>query len=252
MSNIVLDIRPPIAWITLAGDLIGPDEVRDIASACESEASEEGVRTVVISSDGPCFSRGWDWSELAGGTPEALHAAGILSDPFGPLTRLAKPVICAVNGEASGGGLALALACDIRIAAEGATFSLPETADGLVPMGGATQRLARLAGRGNALAMVLTGEAIGAQDALRIGLVSEVVPAAGLHARAEEIALSIAQRGPIAIAYAKEVIHRGAEMPLDQALRYETDLTIILQTTEDRAEGVRAFLEKRKPKFKGR
>ncbi|MCH7793034.1 MAG: hypothetical protein IID31_12235 [Planctomycetes bacterium] len=113
-------------------------------------------------------------------------------------------------------------------------------------------RLARLAGRGDALALILTGEPIDAAHALRIGIVSEVVAKAALTERADAIAGRIAERGPIAVQYAKEAVSRGAEMPLEQGLRYETDLTMILQTTEDRAEGVRAFLEKRQPKFKGK
>jgi enoyl-CoA hydratase len=124
---------------------------------------------------------------------------------------------------------------------------------GMLPRGGGTQRLARLAGRGTALAMLLAGEELNAEAAYRAGLVSAVVGRNDLPSRAEAIASAIAARGPIATRYAKESVHRGADMTLDQALRYETDLTIILQTTEDRAEGVRAFVEKRKqPDFKGR
>ena len=255
MSSLVLDLRPPIACLTLARDLIGAAEVRDLVSACESLAADETVRALIVTGTGPTFSRGWDWTALAGESAapaEALAQAGALDDPFGCLPALPKPVICAVNGEASGGGLALALAADVRIAAESATFSLPETSLGLVPMAGATQRLVRLVGRGEALVLALTGEPLTAADALRIGLVSEVVPDGEVQRRAEEIAGRIAERGPLAVQYAKEVISRGVEMPLEQGLRYETDLTIILQTTEDRAEGVRAFLEKRKPEFKGK
>lgn len=243
MSSISLEIRPPVAWLTLVRDLIGPDEMRDLASAIEA-LTTENIRAVVVMSGGADFGRGWDWP--------ALGEAAAPRDPFGCLTTLPKPVICALNGEVSGGGLALALAADIRIAAEGTNFAFPETAMGLVPMAGATQRLVRLVGRGVALEMVLAGETCDASNALRVGLISEVVPPAKLKRRAEELALRIAERGPIAVGYAKEAIARGIEMPLEQALRYETDLTLLLQTTEDRAEGVRAFLDKRKPEFKGK
>ncbi len=255
MSSLTLDIRPPTARLTLGRDLIGPAEIGDLASACEALGADETVRAVIITGSGDSFGRGWDWAALAGGSTgatAALEASGALDDPFGPLAVLPRPVVCALHGEVSGGGLALALAADIRIAADDASFALPETGLGLVPMAGATQRLARLARRGDALALALTGEPIDAAEALRIGIVSEVVATDGLQARADEIAGRIAERGPIAIRYAKEAVLRGTDMPLDQGLRYETDLTIILQTTEDRAEGVRAFLEKHPPKFKGK
>ena len=255
MSSLTLDIKPPIARLTLARDVIGPAEIGDLASACEAIGGDDSVRAVILAGDGDSFGRGWDWPALAGESPDAaaaLQEAGVLDDPFGCLAALPGAVVCALHGEVSGGGLALALAADIRIAAEDATFSSPETELGLVPMAGATQRLVRLAGRGDALTLVLAGEPIDAAEALRIGIVSEVVTKAALAARAAEIAGRIAERGPIAVRYAKEAISRGAEMPLDQGLRYETDLTILLQTTEDRAEGVRAFLEKRQPKFKGK
>jgi enoyl-CoA hydratase len=119
-------------------------------------------------------------------------------------------------------------------------------------MAGGLQRLARLVGRGKALELALTGKLIDADEALRIGMISGVAPRDGLMQAAEAIAQRIAERGPLAVVYAKEAVSRGIDMPLEQALRFETDLTVILQTTEDRAEGVRAFLEKRKPEFKGK
>jgi enoyl-CoA hydratase len=254
--TVTLEKRGPAAWITLRRPVIDADVVRGLRDACETAAGDAAVRAIVLTGEGDAFSTGWDWqafgSESAGALVESLRAAGVLDDPFGCFAEVAKPVIAAVNGDALGGGLALALAADIRIAAETARFGLPEVDSGLLPMAGATQRLARLAGRGKALEMVLTGEPIDAAEALRIGLAGEVVPRAQLDARAQAIAERIAERGPLALQYAKEAISRGIDMPLEQALRFETDLTIILQTTEDRAEGVRAFLEKRKPEFKGR
>ncbi|MFQ5472814.1 MAG: enoyl-CoA hydratase/isomerase family protein [Dehalococcoidia bacterium] len=223
--------------------------------ACEALADDAEVRAVVLTATGDVFSSGWDWEALAGHGDDALEAAryaGMLDDPFGCLAEMSKPVVCAINGDAIGGGLALALACDVRVTAEGTRFAVPETAMGLIPMGGATQRLARLVGRGKAIELTLTGESIRADEALRIGLVSVVTSQDKVIDEAERIAGRIAERGPLAVQYAKEAISRGIDMPLEQALRYETDLTVILQTTEDRAEGVRAFLEKRKPEFKGK
>ena len=253
-NSITIAKTGAIARITLDrprhGNAIDGSVLRGLADACAAIAAGEGVRVAVLTAAGDIFSRGWDWSALAGETPADLPEA--LGDPFRCLADLPQPVVCAINGDAIGGGLALALACDIRIAVEGARFGLPETALGLLPLGGALQRLARVAGRGTALEMALTGEPIDAQAALRCGLVSSVVPHERLVAEAGVIAERIAERGPLALQYAKEAVSRGIDMPLEQALRYETDLTIILQTTEDRAEGVRAFLEKRQPEFKGR
>ena len=257
--SISIDKKGAIAYLTLAradrGNAIDGEFIARLWDACEALAEEEDVRAVVLKADGEVFSRGWDWESLAedGADPlEAAGVAGMLDDPFGCLAEMPKPVVCAINGDATGGGLALALACDVRVAAEEAMFSLPETSMGLVPMGGATQRLVRLVGRGKATEMVLTGDAIDAAEALRCGLVGSVVSSTEVFAEAEKIAARIAERGPLAVQYAKEAVGRGLDMPLEQALRYETDLTMILQTTEDRAEGVKAFLKKRAPKFKGR
>lgn len=256
--SISMDRKGAIARLTLAradrGNAIDAEVIARLWDACEALAEDEDVRAVVLTAEGDVFSRGWDWESLAedGDHLEAAGVAGMLDDPFGCLSELPNPVVCAINGDAISGGLALALACDVRVAAEGAEFSLPETGMGLIPMGGATQRLARLVGRSNATDMVLTGDAIDAAGALRIGLVGAVVARADVVAEADRIASRIAERGPLAVQYAKEAISRGLDMPLEQALRYETDLTVILQTTEDRAEGVKAFLEKRAPKFKGR
>jgi len=260
-SALQLEHDGPIARITLCrpdrGNLIDAAFFAELQSVCEGISDDPGVRVVVLAAEGDSFSGGWDWEALTataegGSVLKAARAQGMTNDPFGCLAALPKPVVCAVNGEAASAGLELALACDIRIAAENARFSLPELAMGLLPMAGGLQRLARLVGRGNALELALTGGEFDAVEALRIGLVSAVVSADRLAAEADAIAGRIAERGPIATAYAKEAVSRGIDMPLEQALRFETDLTIILQTTEDRAEGVRAFVDKRKPEFKGR
>lgn len=240
----------------MRGPSLDAEAVRALQDGCEAAAEQADVRAIVLTGEGGTFSTGWDSETFEGQTPErqleSLRAASVLGDPFGCYAESPKPVIAALSGDAMGGGVALALAADIRIAVEGARFGLPEANAGLLPMGGAIQRLARLVGRGRALEMVLTGEPIDAAEALRIGLVSEVVAQGQLNGRAQTIAERLAERGPLALQYAKEALTRGLDMPLEQAMRYETDLTVILQTTEDRAEGVRAFLEKRKPEFKGR
>lgn len=260
--SLTLEKRGPIAHLALArserGNLIDGEVVRALRDACDTLRDDPNVRAVVLTGKGDVFSGGWDWASLAGesASGEDLLAAarlhGLLGDPFGRLAELPQAVICAINGDALGGGLALALACDIRIASEGARLGLPETQMGLLPMGGAMQRLVRLAGRGTALQMVLTAEPLTTDEALRVGIVSAVAPRDRLLSDAEALAQRIAEVGSLAVRYAKEAVLRGVDMPLEQALRFETDLTIILQTTEDRAEGVRAFLEKRRPEFKGR
>jgi len=257
-----LERNGPIARVTLCrpgrGNVIDASVVAELQSTCESLSDDAEVRAVILAAEGDTFSLGWDWDALSAASAEGAsllktaRTHGMTTDPFGCLAALPKPVICAVNGEATGAGLELALACDIRIAAQSARFSLPELSLGLLPMAGGLQRLARLVGRGKALELALTGDVIDAAEALRIGLVSAVVPGDRLLADADAIANRIAERGPVAAAYAKEAVSRGVDMPLEQALRFETDLTIILQTTEDRAEGVRAFLDKRPPDFKGR
>jgi enoyl-CoA hydratase/carnithine racemase len=250
--NLSLEKRGPVARLTLrrqdTGNAVDGATLDELASACQAVDCDEEVRAVLLSAEGADFCRGWDETLLTGEGPPL----GGRPDPFGCLAELTRPVVCAVQGQALSAGLELALACDLRVAAAGATLGLPETKLGLLPLAGGGQRLARLVGRGNALQMLLGGEPVDAREALRIGLVSAVAPADRLLAKAEAIASRIAERGPLAVRYAKEAVNRGLDMTLEQALRYETDLTVILQTTEDRAEGVRAFLEKRQPKFKGR
>jgi len=258
-KTLSLDIRDHLARLRLCrpdnGNAIDATTVRDLAVACETIAAAEDAYAVLLTAEGESFSRGWDWQALLGegdDSVSAMLAQGIPTDPFGCLAELSRPVVCAINGDAIGAGLELALACDLRIAAEGASFALPDVSMGLLPLAGGTQRLPRLIGRARALDLLLTGDPVDAQEALRIGLVGAVVPRERLLPEAEAIAHRIAERGPLAVRYAKEAISRGVEMPLEQALRFENDLTVILQTTEDRAEGVRAFLEKRKAEFKGR
>jgi len=229
--------------------------LRELAAACEVLADDPQVRVVVLSGgEGAAFSMGWDASLLAAQVEGEAAARGgeRLGHTFDFLAQVPRPVICAINGDAVSAGLELALACDVRLACPEARFAFPETAWGLIPMAGGTQRLARIVGRAAALELILTAEPIDAQTALRIGLVSQVVPRDRLLVEASALAERIAARGPIAVRYAKEAVSQGLDMPLEQALRFETDLTIILQTTEDRAEGVRAFLEKRAPEFHGR
>ena len=220
-------------------------------AAGELTARHGEIGAVVVAGAGSDFGAGWSPETLASSVGfESVVAP--LGAAFEALAAVPQPTVAAVAGRAHSAGLELALACDIRVAAEGATFAMPETGAGLIPRAGGTQRLPRAVGRAQALRLLLTGEQIGAEEARRIGLVSSVVPDGEEVAAAEDTARVIASRGPLATRFAKEAIHRGSELPLDQALRLELELTVLLQTTEDRAEGVRAFVERRDPRFTGR
>jgi enoyl-CoA hydratase/carnithine racemase len=240
VKTLALDLRPPIAEIRLArgaqGNPIDQQLLDELASAIARVSDDGSVHVVLLTADGDAFSCG-----------SASPAAA--TDAFRAIELMPQPVIAVIEGPADGAGMELALACDVRVASERASFALPQVAAGAVPSLGATQRLPRLVGRARAAQMILAGERIDAATAHAWGLVN--APAGGALAEAERIAASICARGPLAVRYAKEAIARGLDMPVDQALRYETDLTVILQTTADRAEGVRAFLEKRDPKFEG-
>jgi len=214
---------------------------------CDAIEPDEEVRVVLLSAQGPDFSLGWDWEQMG---QEGLMPFP-LTHAFDPLAALPRPVVCAIGGRCLSAGLELALCCDVRICSRDARFALPEVAMGLLPLAGGTQRLARAVGRSWATYMLLTGAEVDAAQALQMGLVSQVTEPQDLLPEAEAICQRIAERGPIAVRYAKEAVQWGTEMPLEQALRYEADLTVILQTTADRAEGVRAFLEKRRPHFTG-
>jgi enoyl-CoA hydratase len=168
------------------------------------------------------------------------------------MDRCPQPIIAAIRGFALGGGLELALACDIRIAGEDAQLGLTEINLAIIPGGGGTQRLPRLVGRGKALEMILTGARLPAAEALRIGLVERVVPPAEVLPAAMQLARTLADKAPVALRYAKEAVVKGLALPLADGLRLEGDLSTLLRTTEDRLEGARAFLEKRRPRWQGR
>ena len=211
---------------------------------------DEEVRATVITGDGEkTFSMGKMLSKVVKANGEGETQFSSLAES---IARIDRPVVAAISGDAIGQGLELALACDIRIAADASRFGFPQIKGGLIPWDGGTQRLARLVGRGKALEMILTGEIIDAQEALRIGLVNRVVPTGELMEVAMKMAQEMASKGPIALRYAKEAVYKGMEMTLEQGLRLEADLYLLLHTTKDRTEGIEAFREKRTPKFDGK
>jgi len=215
---------------------------------------DDDARAVVVTGAGDrAFSAGADIREfLEPPVPTRFREQRKRLDFRREMDRCPQPIIAAIRGFALGGGLELALACDIRIAAEDAQLGLTEINLGIIPGGGGTQRLPRLVGRGKALEMILTGARVPAAEALRIGLVERVVPVAELQSAAQSLARAIADKAPIALRYAKEAVVGGLELPLQDGLRLENDLATLLRTTEDRVEGARAFVEKRKPRWSGR
>ncbi|HLZ69688.1 MAG TPA: enoyl-CoA hydratase/isomerase family protein [Dehalococcoidia bacterium] len=254
-TRLDLEVDGALARLTLAaGDgenRIEWQTISELQSLCTALAEMPELRALIVQGEGGNFCRGWSASLLAdAAAPPELRAAP--GDPFGCLAELPLPVIAAIEGDCLSAGLELALACDLRVAAGTARFALPESEFGLIPLAGGTQRLPRLVGHGRALAMVLLGQTIDGVTAEAWGLVNALAGEGGALAQAERLAATIAARGPIAERFAKEAVQNGSDLPLTRALRYELDLTVLLQTTEDRAEGVRAFTEKRPPEFHGR
>jgi enoyl-CoA hydratase/carnithine racemase len=222
--------------------------LRELIDVCEAIGADDAVCITLLSAEGSDFCAGWEDSTR----DELRQALQPNLDPFGCLAALPSPVIAALQGSVVSAGMELALACDVRVAAEDARFGLPEVSEGTLPLAGGSQRLPRIAGPAVGTSMLLLGDELDAPAAHHAGIVSRVFPAKTLASEAVALANRIAAHGPLALRYAKEAVHQGAEMTLDQALRYELDLSVILQTTSDRAEGVCAFSEKRPPKFEGR
>jgi enoyl-CoA hydratase len=214
---------------------------------------DERVRCLVLTGAGEkAFVAGADINELAvqsaaGGRERARAGQRV----FDAIEQLGKPVIAAINGYALGGGCELAMACTIRIAADTAVLGQPEINLGLIPGYGGTQRLARIVGAGRALELLLTGDRVPAVEALRLGLINRVVPAAELMAEARRLAAAIASKAPLAVRYILEAVNRGMNLPLGEAQSLEAALFGVVASTDDMREGTRAFLEKRAPAFKG-
>jgi enoyl-CoA hydratase len=222
------------------------------AAALEELREDESVRVVVITGAGEkAFVAGADISEFEGRTAVSQRDVMTARSLFTAVDTFPKPVIAMINGFCLGGGCELALSCDIRIASETARFGQPEINLGIIPGGGGTQRLTRLVGEGKAMELILTGDMIDAQHAYNLGLVNLVVPAADLEAKTMEMANRIAEKSPVALRMAKEAVKTAARANLDEGLRREIDLFALTFSSQDKDEGVRAFLEKRKPDFKG-
>ncbi len=222
------------------------------AAALDELRDDESVRVVVITGAGEkAFVAGADIAEFEGRTAVSQRDVMTARSLFTAVDTFPKPVIAMINGFCLGGGCELALSCDIRVASDNARFGQPEINLGIIPGGGGTQRLTRLVGEGKAMELILTGDMIDAQTAYNLGLVNLVVPAADLEAKTLELANRIADKSPVALRMAKEAVKTAARSSLDEGLRREIDLFALTFSSADKDEGVRAFLEKRKPDFKG-
>ena len=257
--GVLYEVADRVATITLnrpeALNALDPDSLVELNEAFQRANTDAGVRVVILTgTGGKAFCTGSDlkktmppkesFAELTFGRPKWLY-------PFAGM-EIDKPMICAVNGYALAGGMELALACDIRIASTNAQFGQSEVRVGSIPAAGGTQRLPRMIGRSDAMLMMLTGNSISAEEALRIGLVSRIVPPDDLIAVAREIALRIAENAPLAVRAVKRLVRDGMDMPLLAAIQAEQFALGLLRDTEDRLEGRRAFQERRKPNYQGR
>ena len=257
-DHLLVETDGPVATITVNRprvlNALNAATLGELDRAMRALGDDDGVRAVVLTGAGEkAFVAGADVTELAALAPGAAKAhAAFGQGVFDLIEHLGKPVIAAINGFALGGGCELAMACTIRIAADTARFGQPEVKLGLIPGFAGTQRLPRLVGQGRALELILGGEMIDAAEALRIGLVNRVVPAAALLDEARSMARAIAANAPLAVRYAIEAVTHGLETSSAEGRFVEASLFGLSFATEDVREGTRAFIEKRKPEFKGR
>jgi enoyl-CoA hydratase len=256
-ETITLERRGSVVILTISR----PDKLNALNNKVHEEGvlvldelrGDESVRVLVITGAGEkAFVAGADIKEFQDKSPVEQREIFQKRTLFNSIDTFPKPVIAMVNGFCLGGGNELALACDLRICSENAKFSQPEINLGLIPGGGGTQRLTRLIGEGRSMEIMLTGDMIDAETALKFGLVNHVYPAAELEAKTMELANKVAEKAPIALQLAKEAVKFASRSNLDEGLRREVDLFALCFATEDKQEGVSAFLEKRKPVFKGK
>lgn len=257
LANVLYEKKGSIAYVTLnrpkVMNALNTPTWSDLRAAFTDARDDATVRGVILTGAGKAFIAGADIGELAQVAAfEAAQSSRFGQEVLDLIENLGKPVIAAINGFALGGGCETAMACTIRIAVESAKFGQPEVKLGLVPGGGGTQRLPRLIGKGRALQLILSGEMIGAQEAYRIGLVNEIVPAEQLISRAEQILKQISANAPIAVKFALEAANKGLDTSQSEGLLLEASYFGLCAATEDKKEGTAAFLEKRAPQFHGR
>jgi len=256
-ETVLLDKKDDIAWLTLnrpevrnAFNQVMIDELREVLGLISNDRK---IRVVIITGAGKAFQAGADIEELSRMSPlELLRWNEGIVRINAALEDLPQPVIAAINGPAMGGGLELALACTLRVMGESVIIGLPEVRLGIIPGTGGTQRLPRLIGIGRAAELVLTGDPITSKEALDLGLVNKVVPDGSVLNAAEELARRILRNAPIAVELAKDAMMKGRDLPMEHAVQYSQKNCVACFSTEDMKEGMAAFLEKRKPSFKGK
>jgi len=257
-DNLLLERDGAVATVTINRpkvlNALNTATLDDLRRAILELKADAAVRAIIVTGAGEkSFVAGADINELAvqtptGGREHALSGQHV----FDLIENIGKPVIAAINGYALGGGCELAMACTLRIAADSAKLGQPEVALGIIPGYAGTQRLPRLVGKGAAMEMMLTGTPVSAEQALRLGLVNRVVPAADLMTEARKLAAQLASGAPMAIRYIISAVNKGFDMPFADACQYEATLFGLVGSTDDMREGTKAFLEKRKPTFTGR
>ncbi len=256
-ETIVLEKKGRLAFVTLNRpqvlNAINQQMIDECRAALAELARDRQAGVVILTGAGKAFQAGADIAELAAMSPlELLRWNEGIVRMAAALEKLPQPVIAAINGAAMGGGLELALACTLRVAAASAKLALPEVRLGIIPGAGGTQRLPRLIGKGRAAHMILTGEAVSAEQALAMGLVNQVAPEGEVLGAAEEMARKILANAPVAVELAKDAMEIGLDLPLEQAVQYAQKNCVVCFSTQDMKEGTAAFLEKRKPQFSGR
>ena len=255
-TSVRYEKRGHIAWLTLDrphdNNTIDLQLAYDLCDACSEACEDNEVWVVIVTGSGEVFCSGIDLSELSPLDMHELQRPNLAGLSSRAVAGVTCPVIAAINGDALGAGLEIALSCDIRISAENTRFGFPQTTYGLIPSGGGTQRLPRIVGTGKAMEMLILAEPITAEEAYRIGLVNKIVPKEELMPTAMKMAETICKRGPLAVRAAKEAIIKGMSMSLTEGLRLESFLSSYLMGTDDAKEGPLAFMEKRDPDFKAR
>jgi enoyl-CoA hydratase len=255
-ETIVVSKEGPLGIITLnrpeALNALNSRMVQELIGALTAFEADDEVRCLVMTGSEKAFSAGADIKEMSEISAVRMAMTGHFFPLWDKVGRFPKPIVAALSGFVLGGGLELAMSCDVLVASETTQLGQPEIDIGVMPGGGGTQRLTRAVGKYKAMEMVLTGRRIGAEEAKALGLVSRVVPKEVYLSESKKVALEIASKSPVAVRMAKMAVNKAFEMGLSEGIDFEREVFYLLFASEDKAEGMKAFMEKRKPEFKGK